>query len=204
MEDFKLNIDFEIAIKHKLKLEEFFVLACLHENKERLIVEYTSNCGRIETGIFSKLHEKGFIIVDNIIDISFDSIKLTPLGNSLFDVIRNNNVEFNELFSELKNTYPSKVPTKTGGIRRLHGDLQRCIKLYKSTIIKNGIINLELHTKIIRCVKLYYLEKQKANDLPFLAAFATFLQQRNWEQYLDEANENIDLTVVTKTNFDTI
>jgi len=185
----KINVEIESLLSNKLKLEEYFILFCLVNSDEDLLVKYITHCGAIDTNIFQKLRQSGFIVLSNEVDITFNSIRVTDQTEKLFG--SKNSIEFDLLFQEVLATYPNKVKRLTGGTRRLHNDLVRCKKNYKTTIVHNGVINLELHKKIILCIQMYYREHLKDNKQEFMQLLATFLSQRTWEQYLS------DLTNVT-------
>jgi hypothetical protein len=195
----KINVDIEMLISNKLKLEEYFILFCLVNNDEDLLVRYITECGTIDTNSFRKLRESGFIILTDEVNITFNSVKITAQTEKLFG--SKNSIEFDLLFQEVLATYPSKVKRLTGGTRRLHNDLVRCKKNYRLTVVHNGVINLDLHKKIILCIQLYYREHLKDNKQEFMQLLATFLSQKTWEQYLSDLN---NVTTLPQNNYDAI
>ena len=182
-----------------LKLEEYFILFCLVNDDKDLLVKYITQCGTIDTNIFYKLRQAGFIVLENETDITFSMINPTLQAKNLFNV--GNTTQFDVLFQEVLSTYPNKVKRLTGGVRRLHNDLIRCKKNYKLTIVHNGIINLDLHKKIILCIQMYYREHLKDNKQEFMQLLATFLSQRTWEQYLSDLN---NVTTLPQNTYDAI
>jgi len=183
----QLNIDLQKLLENKLKIEDYFVLFCLVYDNEEMLMKYITTCGRIETVIFQRLRDSGFIILKDELNILFNEIKVTDQAKNLFNA-QNNNVDFEPLFKELLSTYPKSVKRVTGGTRPLHNDLQRCKKLYKSTILSIGLVNKELHQKILLCVQKYYRDHLKDNKQEFMQLLATFLSQRTWEQYLEDVS----------------
>jgi len=185
----EISVDLNKLYANKLKIEDWFILFCLVYDNEEMLMKYITTCGRIETIIFQRLRNSGFIILKDELNILFNEIKVTDQAKNLFNA-QNNTVDFEPLFKELLSTYPKSVKRVTGGTRPLHNDLQRCKKLYKSTILSIGLVNKELHQKILLCVQKYYRDHLKDNKQEFMQLLATFLSQRTWEQYLEEVVEN--------------
>jgi len=185
----EISVDLNKLYINKLKIEDYFVLFCLVYDNEEMLMKYITTCGRIETVIFQRLRNSGFIILKDELNILFNEIKVTDQAKNLFNA-QNNTIDFEPLFKELLSTYPKSVKRVTGGTRPLHNDLQRCKKLYKSTILSIGLVNKELHQKILLCVQKYYRDHLKDNKQEFMQLLATFLSQRTWEQYLEEVVEN--------------
>lgn len=201
IEEFSVN--FNKLFTNKLKIEEYFILFCLITENEELLIKYITHCGNIDTQVFQKLRNSGFIILSNEIDITFSSISITDETKKLFNMSQDTSFEL--LFRELLSTYPKSVKRITGGTRPLHNDLARCKKLYKSTLINKGEIslNLDLHQKILLCVQKYYKDHLKDNKQEFMQLLATFLSQRTWEQYLEEVSINPQISK-ENNNYDAI
>jgi len=195
----QISVDLNKLYANKLKLEDYFILFCLVKEEKELLINYTANCGGIDTNSFNRLRNSGFIVLTNEIDITFNSIKVTEITKTLFNV--QDNAHFDVCFRELLSTYPNSVKRITGGTRRLHNDLVRCKKNYKTTIVHNGVINLELHKKIILCIQMYYREHLKDNKQEFMQLLATFLSQRTWEQYLSDLT---NVTTLPQNTYDAI
>lgn len=197
----QISVDLTKLYTNKLKIEDWFVLFCLVHNEEEMLMKYINTTGRIETLIFQRLRNSGFIILKDETNILFNEIKVTDQAKNLFNV--SDNKEFEILFKELLSTYPKSVKRVTGGTRPLHNDLQRCKKLYKSTIMSIGLVNKELHQKILLCVQKYHRDHLKDNKQEFMQLLATFLSQRTWEQYIDEVS-NLEVLPKPNTDYDAI
>jgi hypothetical protein len=195
----QISVDLNKLYANKLKLEDYFILFCLVNEEEELLVKYTTNCGGIDTNSFQRLRNSGFIVLTNEINITFSSIKITNQTKELFNV--QDNTDFDTLFKELLSTYPNSVKRVTGGTRRLHNDLVRCKKLYKASLVSSK--NIDLHKKILLCIQLYYREHLKDNKQEFMQLLATFLSQRTWEQYLNEVTK-IEVLPKSNTDYDAI
>ena len=189
----QISVDLTKLYTNKLKIQEYFVLFCLVHNEEELLMNYINHCGRIETLIFQRLRDSGFIILKNELNILFNEIEVTEQAKNLFNV--QDNTHFDTLFKELLSTYPKSVKRITGGTRPLHNDLQRCKKLYKSTIVDrvSSSLNITLHQKILLCVQKYYRDHLKDNKQEFMQLLATFLSQKTWEQYLEDVSNITEL-----------
>lgn len=113
---------------------------------------------------------------------------ITDKGISLISVNNeDNNKLFEKLFLELRNTYPKRVPGESGTFRLLHGDLNRCKKLYKKILENNNNKNIDinLHKKILHAINKQVYEYTQGKRLPFLQALVTYLHQENYIQYFD-------------------
>jgi hypothetical protein len=197
----KFSVDLSKLYTNKLKLEEWFILYCLVNKEEEILVKYVQSCGPIDTEVFYNLRNSGFIVLKDALNCTFNSIIVTEITKNLFNV--QDSALFDTLFRELLSTYPSSVKRITGGTRRLHNDLVRCKKLYKSCLVSPNKIDVELHKKILLCVQLYYREHLKDNKQEFMQLLATFLSQRTFEQYINEVSNIKVLTKDTK-NYDAI
>ena len=199
----QISVDLNKLYTNKIKIEDYFVLFCLVHNDEEMLMKYITTCGRIETIIFQRLRDSGFIILRDEINILFNEIEVTEQAKNLFNV--QDNTHFDTLFKELLSTYPKSVKRITGGTRPLHNDLQRCKKLYKLTLVDrvSSSLNKTLHQKIILCVQKYYRDHLKDNKQEFMQLLATFLSQRTWEQYLEDVSDIQELPKDTR-NFDAI
>ena len=133
----QISVDLNKLYANKLKLEDYFILFCLVNEEEELLVKYTFHSGGIDTNSFQRLRNSGFIVLTNEINITFSSIKITNQTKELFNV--QDNTDFDTLFKELLSTYPNSVKRITGGTRRLHNDLVRCKKLYIKISITNYV-----------------------------------------------------------------
>ena len=199
----EISVDLNKLYANKLKIEDWFILFCLVHNDEEMLMKYITTCGRIETSIFQRLRNSGFIILKDELNILFNEIEVTEQTKNLFNV--SDNKEFEIAFKELLSTYPKSVKRVTGGTRPLHNDLQRCKKLYKLTLVDrvSSSLNTTLHRKIILCVQKYYRDHLKDNKQEFMQLLATFLSQRTWEQYLEDVSDIQELPKDTR-NFDAI
>lgn len=195
-----ISVNLELLLSNKLKIEEYFVLFCLINHLDENLVSYINQTGPLTTSIFQKLRDSGYIVLKNEDDITFETIVITSQTKSLFGNI-DNSEEFHILFTELLSTYPNKVKRLTGGTRRLHNDLDRCKKVYKSTLMSiGGKLDVNLHKKILLCIKMYYQEHAKDNKLEFMQLLSTFLNQKTWEQYLADISNLTELPKPTTSS----
>ena len=102
-------------------------------------------------------------------------------------------MEFEEAYNELVTNYPKSVLDKFGGRRRLHGQPERCERLYRSIIVFAGVVDIELHKKIILCLKKEIQERKKGFSLGFFQMMATWLHQKSYRLYLEDVEKDLSL-----------
>jgi hypothetical protein len=190
--NFEVNIN--TLIEKKIGFEAYFVLYCLYTNDPVLLSSYIVNCKKLPTELYEKLSVDGYVtytMKDG--KIFFELLSLTALGKSLF--ANRNPKEADSQFDDFRKHYPSsvKVPGRTVP-RRLHSDLARCRKLYKALMMETT------HEILCKAADLYHYEKQKANSEHFMQDLATWLHQKNYQQYLEDINKTINFTA-TPPNF---
>jgi len=186
-----ISVDFDKLCDFKLSLEEYFILYSVFYNKVSILKKYTSNIKPIKTNVFLELRDKGYIVLKDEQVITFANMLKTDKLKLIFDPL--DDVDFTNLFNELLKTYPKSIKTLTGGRRFLHNNLQGCKNTYKEILFdkKLNIYNKELHDNILKCIKIYYKEHVKDNREVFLQLLSTFLNQKTWEQYLDEDKKSV-------------
>lgn len=86
-------------------------------------------------------------------------------------------------FDKILQIYPKKTPNG----RRLHSDKEYCKKKYESMLAKEP--NLE--EKITKAIKIELAERLMNRSMNFLRMLKTYINQRGWEEYLDNENESI-------------
>jgi len=172
-----------------LSFEDYFLLYSLQYGKRVAFLSYVKKIKPLETKRLDRLQDENWITFNKQSDgsILFDSIKLTDKARNLFP---EQTTTFEECFIELKKVYPKSV-----GDRKLHLDNKRSEALYKKTIVKNEIVNITKHKLILKCVDLYVKKQAKSGGLLYLQALPTFLNQQNWEAYIEEASKEQDVII---------
>ena len=186
-------VSFELLLDNNLSLDCWFILYCLSHNKKDLLVEYTEKCSRIKTIHFETLVNKGYIILRDKENITLNTIRLTELGKSIIVENSKEDDKFNEYFQQLRDTYPKKVPGEYGTFRPLHGDLNRCKKLYKRLLSSIEGIDQQMHQKVLKAICVQVNEYTKAKKLPYMQNLATYLHQQNYLQYFDVDKEELQV-----------
>jgi hypothetical protein len=192
----ELQIKLDKLIQYELSFEAWFILYCLFNNNEKILIDYIQNCRKIPTEIFNLLEERQLITInrqqlqDN--KIVYSLLKITKEGKSLFEL-----PNFDQMFEELRQIYPKRVGGKLDG-RPLHSDLKRCKVLYKK-IINDDV---ELHKKICKCALMYHQEKLRTNSEIYMQSLPTWLHQENYKQYIDEVDNYNE--IVEQSNITTI
>ncbi len=184
-EEFTINI--ETLIINKLSFEAYFILWCLNFKNEALLLNYINSCRKIPTEIFNDLETRELITIDKTLvinnKITYSSLHINASGRNIFSI-----QNFDIMFEELRNSYPKEVgPDK----RKLHLDLKRCKALYKKIIGTDT----KLHTLICNCAKIHHNEKKRSNSEIYMQNLATWLFQKNYEQYFDDAKNYNQITI---------
>ena len=209
MNEFKVDIDTILA--SKLGFEAYFVLYCLYTKNEQLLLSYCNKCKKINTDIFKELENSGLINIKiNDKDrIYYELLSLTDKGQSLLMVKTDSVVNLLDSttipeksehnFEDFRTYYPSSV--KEGyNTRRLHGNLKKCRSLYEKLLLETT------HDMLCKCASLYYEEKYNSNSLKYMQNLETWLNQKNYIQYLDDARQLKETTnkTIENTNLDAI
>lgn len=182
------NIDINALISTKLGFEAYFVLYCVYNKNKSLITQYTNQCKKINTDVFKSLEFDGYININvtSTDKIYYELISLTDSGKALLENTLPNKSE--KEFDDFRKCYPHVV--KSGlEIRRLHGDLTRCRNLYNKLLLETT------HDILCKCAKTYHNEKITSNSEIYMQNLSTWLQQKNYLQYinnLENTIENID------------
>ena len=186
-----MEVNIEKLIKHCLSLEGYFILFSLYNEEETLLENYVKKVNKIPSHIFNKLVEDGWLLYSgDIVKPSYDltNIELTNrFSKDILCVIENKNLTFDQCFQQLREHFPIKAGNSG---RRLQGDLARCTNLYKTTIVKNGRIDEELHSVILQCINFEINLRTKNRSSEYFQLLATWLSQKTWELYKEDV-ENL-------------
>jgi len=210
-----MNIDINKIISFKIPLEGYFILHCLHNDEKYILTNYVKNVNKIPTKVFLDLIKDGYLIVnesdsDNPV-FTIDNIEITDKFKlEVLKILDISNLDFSKAFEQLREYYPTKVPSPSGGPdRRLHADIDRCKKLYSNIIMKNGIVDVEKHNFIIQCIKYEINERVKGKNLSYMNQLPKYLHQKLWElveddvkkSLIENGNVEIESNVNNKTMF---
>lgn len=174
-----ITINIKKLIESGLTIESYFILECIYRDDNESLESYVEKCGKIDKSCFIDLIQKAYLIPITG-DVTFSKLKLTPkalntIGHTKF-------LDHDRFFNELREVYPRKV-----GRRSLHQDLSGVKKKYKSIIDSE-----EMHVNILNCVRLYIKELKDTGRLEYIQLLPTFINQRNYEQYLEESSNITD------------
>lgn len=187
-----MDINIEKLIKNKLSLEGYFILHCLYNEEDYILTNYVKNINKIPTKIFVDLVNGGFLISKSLTEFRIEDIEVTDKFRDEFllsDV--SSTLTFEQAFEQLREKYPSKV-TEGKAIRRLHGDVLRCKRSYESIICKHKVVNEQLHNTILQCIDYEINEKTKSRSLYYMQMLSTWLNQKSYEQYIDDVKREIE------------
>lgn len=217
----KLSVNLDRLMENKLTLNEYFVLYCVYIQDKTLITSYVKFCNKIDTGTFNSLEAKGFIIIDKSFEtfgkVYFELLSLTEEGKnivlSVSDSSCNSGLGCSDEksgvattpksvgnFEEFRTFYPSRVMRGSVVLRRLHSNLKKCKATYEKLLLETT------HDILCKCAKAYHNEKRRSNSEEYMQNLETWLNQRNYLQYLDEVKglENTDNQEEGGSNLDAI
>jgi len=191
---------FDKIIDSKLGLEAFLILYCLSKNNKQLLQSYTNQCKKINTEIFKKLIDDDYLKVINgdLNKIYWELLSLTEKGAEILQKMETPMEETKSLmsdsnFEEFRKFYPSVV--KSGfRTRRLHSDLKRSKDFYDKLLMETT------HDILCKAAKLYHNEMIRSNSEFYMQNLPTWLNQKNYKQYLEEINNLKNKEITTQTN----
>lgn len=185
-----MNEIIEKCINHGINLYSFLILHCLYNDEQELLVNYVKGVDRIETKNFLWLIDNGYLEeVKNRSLIEINDLILTDkFASEILKMANTRGVTFEQAFDQLRDHFPVKAGNSE---RRLQGDLERCKRLYKTTIVKNGKLDEELHSVILQCINYEIQMKTKSRSLEYFKLLATWLSKEEWRLYYDDVIEII-------------
>ena len=181
-----VEIDLENILEMQLSLDAWLVLYCVVNKKKELLEKYVTSIKPISTEVFRRLKLDGYLEFPDSEKLTFSSLVSTPKASILFvNKPDESKQQFEELFAELRNAYPKRVPAENGASRPLHGDLARCKKLYHKIIYTKFGYDVTLHKRILDAIRANVLEAEKSRRLQYMQNLSTYLHQQNYLQYFD-------------------
>jgi hypothetical protein len=155
---------FSLGITSGLEPNELVYLIGLYEYETNILINY----GKLPNGkgaeIKASLIEKGWIDSMYNVTSKFEEVFYTKDSNALW--------------LEFKAAYPRKCPDG----RRLHLNLKTAEKKYKRLITTNK----QLHEEILTALNAEIRERRFQSSLNYMSNIATYINQENWNAYLDE------------------
>ncbi len=182
-------------IDYNLSQDGFLILYCLYTKNEYLIKDYTSNCSKIDSGIFTELEQKKLLNISNKSDhILYEFLSLTKEGHDLIKLLLERSKHSSESiipssealvgnFDDFRNYYP-KVVKDGRKIRRLHGDLRRCRKSYEK------LLQETTHEVLCKSAKLYHEESKRSNSEYYMKSLEAWLNQSMYTVFEEEELED--------------
>ena len=198
-------IDVNNVIESGLGLEAYLILYCVKTNNNNLISSYTRKCKKINTEIFKDLEAKGLLNIkwNDSNQIHFSLLSLTSRADELLqpyvlaksvDSVKTIDENLEKQFGEFLTIYPKSV--KDGlTTRRLHGNLSKCKKLYEKLLMETT------HDVLCKAAKLYVEEKYRSRSQMFIQALETWLNQKNYQQYLEDIEKISNFTINDNPTF---
>jgi hypothetical protein len=190
----ELNVDISKLLSLGISIEMYFIINCIYYEHRDVLEKYVLKCNKIDISTFNKLVEIGYLEPING-GFLFGNLKLTDKCIKSFNF--KTELDHKAFFNELKSTYPSMFKVNNKVVRRFHQDLPSCRRKYKEIVTSK-----EKHDLIIKCVKLYIKEQKDSGKMEFTQMLSSFLNQSNYEMYMDEAKLITDETDVLSNNLD--
>lgn len=192
-----IDIKLEHVLKSKLGFEAYFILICIYSNNEKALINYVTECKKINTNIFKELENDGFINIKSSTSdtIFYELLSLTDKSKTLIESLKlQRDIDDSDSnFEDFRTFYPSSV--KDGfKTRRLHGNLKKCRSLYEKLLMETT------HDILCKCAKLYVEEKYNSNSQWYIQNLETWLNQKNYIQYVSEASQLNKTNPATTTN----
>ncbi len=185
-----MNEIIERCIKYRINLYQYFILNSLYNEEGYKIVDYCINVDKIPTKDFLYLIDNGYLeeVKDRkLIEIN-DLILTDKFASEILKIANTKNITFDVAFNQLREHFPTKAGNSE---RRLQGEVERCKRLYKSTIVKNGKLDEELHSVILQCINYEVRVKTKSRSMEYFKLLATWLSKEEWRLYYDDVVEII-------------
>lgn len=185
-----MNEIIDRCIIHKIPISSYMIMYLLHNNEKNVLLNYCINNTKIETKEFLWMIDNGYLeeVRDrSLIEIN-DLVLTNKFSSEVLKIVGTKNITFEQAFEQLRDHFPSKAGNSE---RRLQGDIERCKRLYKMTIIKNGKLDEELHSVILQCINYEVIVRTKGRSLEYFKLLATWLSKEEWKLYYDDVIEII-------------
>lgn len=202
--NWEININIQFLTNYKLTLEQYLILYAVANNNKEIISSYTKHCNKINNQAFADLENREYLKIDRngSSEIYFENLSLAKNGQSLRGTVipklssnpkKLPKDELEKQFGEFREIYPSSV--KRGNVvRRLQGNLKRCRELYEKLLMETS------HDILCKAARLYINEKVRSNSEMYIQEMQTWLNQRNYQQYLEDIEKEVNFTA-GKTSF---
>lgn len=199
----KIEVDLDKLLKFKVPVEGFFVMYLMFLNKQEVLGEYLAKSGTISLKMIEYLSGMGYLTIPKYGEVNTRTVKITDKFKIDFidDVV---GVEFEQLLKELRETYPKKIKTETGGTRYLQPDPRLIKELYKKNLVKKGVLDLELHKSVLKAIKFEIWQRTKDNTLHFMQQLTRYIRHQNWLVYLEDAKQWKEETINTDNGAEVI
>lgn len=180
----------ERCIANKINLYGYFILNSLYNEEGSKIVEYCLNVDKILTRDFLWLIDNKYLEeVKDRKSIEINDLILTnKFASEILKIANTRNITFDVAFDQLKEHFPIKAGNSE---RRLQGNVDKCKNLYKATIVKNSVVDEELHSVILQCINYEIKTRIKGRNLDYFQLLETWIRQKTWQLYYDDVIEII-------------
>ncbi len=182
----KLEIDLNKLIKFGVPIEGYLTMFLIYTNNQEVLSNYAKK-NSVKLEVIKLLKEKGYLEIPDTGVVN--SLTMKPTNKFIEDFINDPIlVGYEGLLIELRGTYPKKVKTETGE-RYLQPDPKLIRELYRKTIVKKGVIDLDLHKSILKVIKYEIWYRNKNNNLHYMVQLTRYLRNKNWENFMKESEK---------------
>lgn len=180
----------ERCINSGINLYQYFILNSLYNEEGSKIVQYCISVEKILTKDFIYLIDKGYLEeVKDRKSIEINDLILTDkFASEILKIANTGNITFDVAFDQLREHFPTKAGNSE---RRLQGNVDKCKNLYRATIVKNSIVDEELHSVILQCINYEIKTRIKGRNLDYFQLLETWIRQKTWQLYYDDVIEII-------------
>lgn len=180
------EINSHVLINLKITAHQFIIMMILLDGSYGHLDEYLKSTNSYETfnEDLSNLAARSFVSYDPSTILDLKSIVVMP---SFMQVVAKYN-NFDELYA----TYPSKISRPDGSIDYLRKDRKHCEQVY--SIISKG--NRDVHEHIMNCLRAELAARRNNNSMQYMKRLGSWLTKREWENFADIVDNNINIKEV--------
>tara|TARA_Y100001938_G_C8045896_1_gene408869 strand:- start:796 stop:1341 length:546 start_codon:yes stop_codon:yes gene_type:complete len=164
----QIEIDINLLLENKISADDYLALYAIYRKGFKTLNALQLNVN------WEDLQSKGFVKLG-------DSAEQHVIRQEFIDLFSS---DFDQMFTELINTYPMKVSTNRG-FRILHAADPDCKSNDKARAKYSRIVGTKkfVHDKIIKLLKVQL--KVERDRLEYMQGLEVWLNNHTWEKYIN-------------------
>lgn len=175
----EIHVAIEALIKHNISVSQYLFCIALLNNESLLYREYASNIKDLSTTELEDLVGKGWIdVTDADKALAFSNLEVSSKFKKAFAI------DSEDSFSEFWELYPKRTPNG----RILKSNRRKMEEKYLKLIRSNP----GLHDTILSSLRKEVVHRTRYDQVNFWPMMDTWLNNRRWEDYSEESNEQQD------------